>query len=149
MENLVSAISHLAWPIVMLVVFFAMRKELRDLVGRIRTFKAGKVELKFSEELKQQGFTKKQLTSLRALSANEIDLFLLVSFSDNKLFNYRTGLEIGAFKQIIQKLEEAGLLEILNPEDDGADLRHNLTPLGRRMRSLFVNSSVELLHRSE
>ncbi|MSQ70230.1 MAG: hypothetical protein EXR27_02925 [Betaproteobacteria bacterium] len=143
-----ATIQHASWPIAILIALFVLRKEVRSLLGRIRGFKAGKVELKFNEELEQQGFTKKQLATLRTLTADEIDLFLLVSFSEAPNFRYQTGIDPAIFRQHMSRLEESGLLTITNPENDGSNLLHNLTPLGRRARSLFVNSTVELLRKS-
>jgi hypothetical protein len=79
------------------------------------------------------------------ISADEIDLFLLVSFTDNKDFNYKIGMSPEMFKARCLRLQDMGLIEILNPEDSGTNLRHSITPLGRRVRGLLINSTAQLL----
>ena len=144
-EIVLSLIEHFSWPLVLLVCFFFLRKELSALLGRMKGFRAGAVEIQLTDQLHAQGLPKEQLETIASLSADELDLFLLVSFTEHVGFNYSTGLPPEVFKKRLLRLQEAGLLELLNPEDSGSNLRHNITPLGRRVRALLIGSSAQLL----
>ncbi len=80
-----------------------------------------------------------------SLSADEVELFLLVSYTDNLGFNYTTGLPPEVFKARLVRLRDSGLLEISNPEDPGTNIRHSITPLGRRVRAMLIGGTTQLL----
>lgn len=150
MEKIVIEIFHLlidifSWPLVFLICFFFLRKELRNLLSRLKGLKAGTVELQLTEQLHAQGLPKQQLKSITSLSADEIDLFLLVSFTEHLGFNYSTPLPPEVFKKRLIRLQEAGLLEITNPEDPGTNIRHNILPLGLRLRALLISGAAQIL----
>ncbi len=151
-ELIVDLIKATAWPALTIVVLIALFGPLRDtakeiptLLSRLSGMKAGPVEFQFNEQLQRQGFTEKQLAALRNLTADDIDIFLLVSFTDDPNFRYKTGIQPALFRSRILRLQGAGLLSVKNPENDGTNLMHDLTPLGRRLRGLLVNSTVGLL----
>ena len=141
-------IEHVSWPFVMFLGFLLLRKEFAALLSRLRSFKSGSIELQLSEQIHNQGFSREQLASIGTLSADEIDIFLLVSFTDIPEFKYSTGIASDVFKQRMLRLQEAGLLRVTNPDDTGTNLHHNLTPLGRRLRALLINSTTQLLRES-
>jgi len=144
-EISIALIKHALWPLVVLLCVLMLRKQLAALLERMTGLKAGSVELQFKERIERQGFTPEQRTAFRNLSADELDLFLLVSFSDDKVFRYTTNMPFPTYRQRMLRLQEAGLLTLTNPDDPGTNLLHNLTPLGKRVRALIVDSTVSLL----
>jgi hypothetical protein len=145
MELAVTFIEHASWPLVVLCGFLIFGSALRKMLTRLRGMRAGSVEVQFEEELHRQGLTKDQLEAIASLTAEELGLFLLVSYTDSVGFNYSTALPPDVFKARLVRLSEAGLVHILNPENPGNDLRHNVTPAGNRFRSLVVNSTARML----
>jgi hypothetical protein len=115
------------------------------MLRNMRFFKAAGLEVEFNEQLQSQGFTDAQLKIVRKLSASEIDLFLLISFSDDKDFKYCINMEPMAFRGAMLRLQEAGLLLITNPQETGSNIRHKTTPIGRRVRAMLINSTIVLL----
>ncbi|MDP3858639.1 MAG: hypothetical protein Q8Q73_12845 [Stagnimonas sp.] len=140
-----SFIQYSSWPLALLLCVLLLRKQLTSFADRVRLFRAGGVEVQLAEQLHNQGFTKSQLDAVQGLSANDVDIFLLVSFTDDKSFKYFTSTDPILFKKSLLSLQDAGLLVLTNPEDPGTNLLHNLTPVGRRFRGLLVNSAVGLL----
>lgn len=147
-EIALGLIQHSSWPIVALLAILLLRKDLTTLLRRLRVFRAGSIEVDLTEQLHTQGFTKAQLTALSKLSVEDTDIFLLVSFTDHPSFRYATGVEPSLFKSSLQRLQEAGLLQITNPDDPGTNILHELTPSGRRFRSLLVSSSAALVRQA-
>lgn len=145
MELAVAFLEYAAWPLVVLCGFLLFGSALRKMLMRVRGMKAGSVEVQFEEELHRQGLTKHQLEAIESLTAEEIGLFLLVSYSDSLGFDYRTALPIEVYKARLVRLSEAGVVHILNPENPGDDLRHSVTPAGNRFRSLVINSTARML----
>ena len=144
-EISLSLIQYSSWPIVALLCVLLLREELGAFLKRLRGFKAGSVEVQLSEQLHNQGLSKDQLKLIGELSADEIEMFLLASFTDYQGFKYSVPLSAEIFKKRIVKLQEAGLIQITNPEDPGTNLTHNTTPVGRRFRSLLINSTTRLV----
>ncbi|MGI2002419.1 hypothetical protein [Shewanella frigidimarina] len=147
-EITLSLINNFSWPLVILVCLFTMKKEISKLLSRLNTFKAGSVELQMSEQLHAQGLTKEQLITLGELSVDELDLFLLASFSENLGFSYQTTLPPEIFKKRLLALAKAGLFEDLETDDGSSKIMHNLTPMGKTVRVLLLNGSIQLLRRS-
>jgi hypothetical protein len=147
-EITLSLINNFSWPLVVLVCLFTMKKEISKLLSRLNTFKAGSVELQMSEQLQAQGLSKEQLVTLGELSVDELDLFLLASFSENIGFTYKTSLPHEIFRKRLTALEKAGLFEDLQPNDNDNSIMHNLTPMGKTVRVLLLNGSIQLLRRS-
>ncbi len=145
MELLIAIIEHLSWPIVIIVFFLLLRKELSRLLSRVKGIKASDLELQFAEQIQVQGLSKEQLADVSSLTADEIELFLLVSFTEHQGFNYQTGLPPEVFKSKMEHLQKAGLIDLVNPDDPGVNLRHNITPLGNRVRAILINSSAQLV----
>jgi hypothetical protein len=147
MDNsiILSLIEHSSWPIVLLVIVLILRPQIIELVKRLKSLRAGSIEMQIGEQLHNQGLTKKQLSKIGNLTNDEIEIFLLASSSDSAAFNYTVWLPADAYKNKIVSLEEAGLLQIVNPDDPGTNLRHNITPLGKRFRTLLINSAGRLL----
>ncbi|MDO8464798.1 MAG: hypothetical protein Q7S46_06040 [Gallionella sp.] len=146
MELAQSALQYASWPIVALVSLFLFKEHIGKALRNVRFFKAGSLELGFNEQIQNQGFTDTQLKIIHNLSAQEIDLFLLVSFSDGTDFNYNTGIDQVVFREALLKLQEAGLIVVTNPNDLPTNLRHITSPIGRRVRAMLINSTVTLLH---
>ena len=145
MEIAIALIEHALWPLVVFLCVLMLRKQLAALLERMTGLKAGSVELQFKENIERQGFTPEQRVAFKNLSADELDLFLLVSFSDDNVFRYTTNMPFPTYRQRMLLLQDAGLLCLTNPEDPGTNLLHNLTPLGKRVRALIVDSTVGLL----
>jgi hypothetical protein len=145
MEIVQSLIEHFSWPLVVLLFMASFRSDLQAVLSRLKGLKAGSIELQLNEQLHAQGLTKQQLGSITSLTADELDLFLLVSFTEHVGFNYQTGLPQEVFKSRLLRLQEADLLQVLNPEDPGTNVRHNVTPLGRRLRAMLIGGSAQLL----
>lgn len=145
MEILKAAIEHLSWPLTVLICVLLFQAELRALIRRLRGFKAGSIELQLHEQLAAQGISKEQLALLTSLSADDVELFFLVSYTDSVGFNYTTGLPPDVFKARLLSLRDSGLLDVSNPEDIGVNLRHNLTPLGCRIRAMLIGGATQLL----
>ena len=141
-----SAIQYASWPLVVLIGLLLFKEPLGKLLRNLRFFKTGTLEIGFNEQLQGQGFTDSQLKVVRNLSAMEIDLFLLVSFSDAQDFRYTTGMEPRPFRDAMLRLQEAGLILITTPNDPGTNLLHSTTPIGHRVRAMLINSTVALLH---
>lgn len=146
MQILNSALQYSSWPIVTLIGLFVFKAPLSVLIKNLRFLRAGKLEVSFEEQIQRLGFSEEQLRIVRTLSAQEIDLFLLVTFSDSPSFNYMTGLHEAAFSAALKKLQEAGLIVITNPDGPSTNLRHITTPIGHRVRTMLINSTVALLH---
>ena len=144
-EIIVSALHYTSWPVAVLIALWWFRKQIARAIANLRLFKAGSIEVGFREQIRRQGFTEAQLAVLKTLTAEEIDLFLLVSFTEEAGFEYSTTIDIPIFRGYMGRLESAGLMHILNPENDGSNLRHNITPMGRRIRALLVDSAVSLI----
>ena len=146
MELAQSVLQYASWPIVVLIGLFLFKEPLVKLICNLRFFKAGTLEVGFAEQIQNQGFTDNQLKIIRTLTAQEIDLFLLVSFSDATDFNYTTDLDEEVFRKALLKLQDAGLIKITNPDNSSTNLRHITGPVGRRVRAMLINSTVALLH---
>jgi hypothetical protein len=149
MDPFVIFLQHGLWPSVVLICLFVLSAEIKGMLGKIRGFKTGKIEVKFSNELILQGFTKPQLTAIRKLSAIEIDLFMLASTTETPgyKFNY-PHLSNPVARSLMVALESAGLIKLLDPtlpENSNVDIPIELTPLGRHTRALFTSSLVDLL----
>jgi len=148
MANILSLmIQYWPWPIVALVSLFIFRGAISKLFADVKSLKAGSIELAFEKQIQQQGLSKDQTIVFKALSSMDIDLFLMISFSDDATFNYRTGMPVISFKESLLRLQSSGLIILTNPEDSGTNIRHYITPLGKRIRSLFVNTCTTLLQR--
>jgi len=144
-EIAIAIIEHALWPLVVFLCVLMLKKQLSALLERMTGLKAGSIELQFKQRIERQGFTPEQQVAFRNLSADEIDLFLLVSFSDDETFRYTTNMPFPTYRLRMLQLQEAGLLALTNPDDPGTNLLHNLTPLGKRVRALIVDSTVSLL----
>ena len=144
-EIALGLIQYSSWPVVTLLAILLLRKDITSLLRRLNVFRAGSVEVKLTEQLHTHGFNQAQLSALSILSAEDIDIFFLVSFTDDPAFRYQTGIDPSLFKTSLQKLQNAGLLILTNPDDPGTNFLHNLTSSGRRFRSLLVDSSAALV----
>lgn len=140
---LITLIDHSSWVIFLAVLLFIYRKKLPNFFDKLESFKAGGVEVKFSKKLHSK-FSQEQISKFSELSFEEMDVFLLVSFLTADA-DYQTGMEKGIFKKYMLRLQEIGLLKILNPENDGNNLRRELTEDGRKLRKFLVESSTDLL----
>ena len=143
-EILITALEHLAWPVVVLVAIFSLRRQLSKLLSSLRIFKAGSIEVVFDERLKRLKLETSKLESLRDLTHEEISLFLLISYSDAPEFKYEPGLLVGSFHSQIEALESAGLISVTIPEDNPDHRCHSLTIEGKRIRSIVIESTTRL-----
>jgi hypothetical protein len=146
-DIVVSVFQYASWPLAFLVALWWFRTNLRGLIGELRLQKAGSVEFDFKERMQRQDFTAAQMAIFKQLSVEEIELFLMVSYSDSGQFFYHLGdaMDFAAFRLSMGKLDQAGLMRLLNPEDDGQKLRHSITSLGKNIRALLIDSSVGLM----
>lgn len=51
MQILVDLVAELAWPVTTLVIFFCLKTQIGELIGRMRKLKHGDTELAFDEQL--------------------------------------------------------------------------------------------------
>jgi hypothetical protein len=146
-DIIVSAFQYASWPAALLMALWWFRDNIRASVGRLRIFNAGSVEFDFIERIRRQDFTASQLAKFKLLSVEEIELFLMASYSESGHFFYHLGaaMDFAVFRRCMGNLDEAGLMRLLNPEDDGRNLRHASTSLGKSIRSLLIDSSVGLI----
>ncbi|GAC33705.1 hypothetical protein [Paraglaciecola polaris] len=146
-EIIAALVADLAWPLVVLIVLYVLRTEISKMLSRLSTLKAGNVEMQLHEQISAQDLSVEQLHKLSKLSVGELDLFLLVSFSENIGFTYQTTIPREIFMRRLKALEDAALLEILK-NYEGDNIRHNLTESGRTLRQLVITSSTQLLRMS-
>ncbi len=147
MDTFAIFLQHGLWPIVVLICLLVLSAEIKGMLGKIRGFKTGKIEVKFSNEILVQGFTKSQLSAIRKLSAAEIDLFMLTSASEAPGYHFNCPhLTDPVLVSLLTSLESAGLLRRLIPNDStSVTYPTETTPLGRHTRALFTSSLVDLL----
>src|SRR5450759_1719610 len=146
MDIIQTTIQYASWPIVVLIGLLLFKQPIQQVILNLRSFKAGSLEASFTEGLNQQGLTAIQLKTIHSLTPAEIDIFLLASFSDKSDFNYTVGMEASEFRNVMFRLQDAGLLNITNPNDTGTNIRHNTTPIGKNVRAMLLNSTTKLLH---
>jgi hypothetical protein len=146
-DIIVSVFQYASWPLALLVALWWIKDNLRAFLGELRLQKAGSVAFDFKERMRRQDFTAAQMAIFKQLSVEEIELFLMVSYSDSGQFFYHLGdaMDFGAFRRSMGNLDQAGLMRLLNPEDDGQKLRHSITSLGKNIRALLIDSSVGLM----
>ena len=146
MDIIQTTIQYASWPIVVLIGLLLFKQPIQQVILNLRSFKAGSLEASFTEGLNQQGLTAIQLKTIHSLTPAEIDIFLLASFSDKSDFNYTVGMDTSEFRNVMFRLQDAGLLNIINPNDTGTNIRHNTTPIGKNVRAMLLNSTTKLLH---
>jgi len=144
-EITVAFLQYSSWPLVAILIFFFFRSEIGEFLSRLRGLKAGKVELQLAQQIRNQGFTKEQLSAISSLTADDINIFLLATFTENPSFKYDTGIPYARFKECLLKIQDAGLILIAEIDDSQSKILHTQTSSGRRVRDMLVNSSVELL----
>lgn len=144
MEIANNALHYVSWPLTVLIISWCYRKPIAALLRNVRFLRTGNLELQFSEQLRTQGFTDLQLQAIAILSEGDIDLFLLVSYSDAPEFRYEIPADPSTFGDSLTKLERAGLMSITTSVDEKTH-KHVTTPAGRRVRALLVHSTAELL----
>ena len=144
-EIILALIEHSSWPLVVIASVVLLRNQLTQLIKKLRGFRAGSIELRLGEEIAKQGFSEDELLSIRDLTTDELDLFLLVSYDESTEFSYKLPMDSDTFKIALQRLEMSGLIKIVNPDNPGTDLRHLTTSAGRRLRHLLVNDLANLL----
>lgn len=148
MDLLPELIEHSSWPIAFLIALLMFRTPISRLLQRLKLFNVKGVEAQFINDLEAQGLSEENLEQLRSLTATDINLFLLTSFSDDRLFSYSTEIPVEEFRNSINNLVKAGLLEVKEPDETGKDIRHLTTPLGNRLRAMSVNTLAKLIHES-
>jgi len=144
-EITVAVLQYALWPLVVVFALVFLREPLWRLLSNVRFLKAGSVEVSFQDQIEKQGLTESQSKAVRTLTATEVDLFLLVSFSDAPQFTYVSGMDVSEYRNAMLRLQEAGLITVINQDDPGTNIRHVTTPAGRRVRVLLVNSVLALL----
>lgn len=145
-EIVIAFIENFSWPLVILIIIFLFKKELLGLVSRLKSVKAGSLEVLLGAKL-HTALTKEQLEAIPKLTTEEIDLFLLVSFSSDENFSYSLPPKITPemFRSRLMKINDAGLIVLVNPENSGNNMRHNVTKLGSQVRDLLLKDSIEFL----
>ena len=146
MEIWVALIEFAFWPITVLIVFFFLREPISKLMGKVRFIRNSGLEVAFTDDLLRQGFSKDQLEAIEQLTEADIDLYLLISYSDAPEFKYEIPVSSKEdHASSFARLEKAGLMRVATRNEDGMPALHLSTPAGRRVRSLLVRSTAELL----
>lgn len=143
-EIVKTALQSALWPFVVLVSLVVFKGQINKLVSGLRLFRAGSVEVVFDKRLKNLKLDDSRLESLRDLTHEEIGFFLLVSYSDDPDFKYEPGISTTRFYKILTALESAGLIEVVIPEDVSNARHHRLTPEGKRIRAIVLESTSRL-----
>ena len=141
-------INESSWPIAILICFFFLRTEIKKFISKLKGVKAGTIEVLLTQELHRTNLTEKQLKAISSLSAEEIDLFLLVSYSENPVFTYELPEPREMFIKKINKLEETGLIIAQNTKTDEGRILHEMTPLGTQVRVTLLKGVQQLLQNS-
>ena len=136
-------IEHSSWVIFLAILLLTYHKKLPILISKLESFKAGGFEVKFSKKLHTK-FSSNQIKTFAGLNFEEMDVFLMVSFLSSAA-SYQTDIDKNIFKKHMLRLEEVGLLTILNPDDDGRNLHRELTKDGHELRSLLTRNIGDLL----
>lgn len=146
-ESLFELLGDLAWPVVMLIIFVAFRRQIGDLIDRIREFEAGSTKIKAdlnkietAKEISQKNLSNeeaaKQLLEEKALEDRELRILrALVGEPGGRHFYaykrddyYRPALDSLAVKSLIFKQGN----------------KYLLTPLGTEVVKLHVAKSLGL-----
>jgi len=146
LEEVSEVIKVLAWPLVTLVIFFSAKDKVLGSLSRLTTLRSSSVELTFGRQLQAQGLDLEAISSLSALTPDQIELFLLISYSDEPGFHYELPHSRERYAERIRALEHVGLIEIESEQSPGNDVRHRLTGFGKRFRAMLINASTEMLH---
>lgn len=141
----------LAWPIATLLICgFFFKTEISKLLSKIRvsSLKAGSVELQFSEQLHYESFTKEQLKAITELTKEELNIFMVASYSNDPKFRYIPAIDQANLNNHLVQLEKAGLIEIQGEPNSQALTFHYTTRLGQKFRELIIESTSSLLRKA-
>jgi hypothetical protein len=140
-----SALQNLPWPVLTGIFLFCFKPEIRNLIKKMSTFKAGSVEINFSESIKNERFNKQQTELITSMSSELVDFFFFISYADDEHFEYQLGVEMEKLQKNLNSLTEIGLITFSLGDDISKPFRHQITPLGRRLRSMMIEGSVNLI----
>ena len=132
------------WPIVTLTAILMFRNQVSTLISNMKALKSGSVEVVFDQRVKNIGLPKSNLEELKQLTREEVSLFFLLSFSDDPEFTFKPGLNIETFNRRMYALESAGLIYIEIPEHKSNTKLHLLTPAGKRVRDILLDTTTRL-----
>ncbi|QKE63303.1 hypothetical protein HNE05_07985 [Aquipseudomonas campi] len=144
-EIILKLVEFSSWPIVVLIAAYLLRDPIKKLISRFNGIRAGDIEIQMRQQMHAQSLTEEQLEKISVLSTDEIDLFLLVSFTEAIGFNYTVPIPKNILHERLYYLEKLGLLKIYPPESEDAPIRHDCTPEGRRVRELIINGASQLV----
>lgn len=133
------------WPIFAVAAILVLLKRM-DAIARARVApgRASAQDI-FGGALGTEGLDEPQRAAIRALTADELDVFLLVSYSDQH--QYETGLAPEVLLRTLKRLAAARLIAIID-ETNPRYVTHETTPLGKRLRALLVSSAAALVRGS-
>lgn len=143
-EFLLQFIQHAMWPAVSILIIFLFRQDLKILVSGLRQLRAGSIEVVFGKRFEKLGLNGNEIEALKALDYEDISFFLLSSYSSDPEFKYEPALTTANFHGKLQNLENAGLIVIANPENALGKREHYVTPTGKRLRSIIIESTARL-----
>ena len=136
MHLLAEFLNDLWWPLFAVAALLVLRSAMERIGNRGARPAAAAPDI-VRRGLGAEGLKTDQRAALRALSADEIDVFLLVSYSDQH--QYDTGLAPEQLRATLKRLAGAGLITIID-ETNPRYVTHETTALGKRLRALLVSS---------
>ncbi|GAB3253392.1 hypothetical protein [Chitinimonas naiadis] len=140
-----TAITHASWPIAALIALYLFREPLISLLRSLRFLKSGSLEFRFAEGLRKQGLSAEQLSALAKLTADEINYFLMMSYSSEGGFTYTTTLSQDQLNSLAQNLAAAGLVTIEHIDQQTHHIKHRVTYVGQSLRMMLIDSAIDLL----
>ncbi len=144
-EIVLGLIEHSSWAALVLLFVIWFRPQITELLNKLRFIKAGNLQLEFSTQLSQIGFDKEKLKKFSYLTSEEINIFLLASFSDGIGFQYQIEMPQNELNSHIFRLADFGLLEVVKNPTNPENIGHNLTEDGRRFRAVLIDTTKDLL----
>lgn len=128
-------LNDLWWPLFAVAALVVLRSALGR-IGSLGERPAAAAQDIVRRGLGAEGLSTEQRTALRQLTADELDVFLLVSYSDQH--QYDTGLAPELLRATLRRLAGAGLITIID-ETNPRYVTHETTALGKRLRALLVS----------
>ena len=132
------------WPMIVLTVILMFRDQVSTLISNMKALKSGSIEVVFDQRVKNIGLPKSNLEELKQLTREEVSLFFLLSFSDDPEFTFKPGLNKETFNRRMEALESAGLIYIETIEHRPNTKLHLLTPAGKRVKDILLDTTTRL-----
>lgn len=141
MDLLAEFLRDIWWPVFAVAALLVLRSRLAQLGERLAAPAAAPQDV-LRRGLGAEALEPERRAALHALSADELDLFLLLSYSDQH--QYDTGLPPEQLLPILRRLAQAGLITIVD-ETNPRYVTHETTAFGKRLRALLVSGAAALL----